>query len=74
MIKAEMKSTSINSVPWVYISRTNSVFLYLETKNAGFSKDVCRSMVAMMDVDRSGKLGFEEFKALWTNVRHWEVI
>ena len=74
MIKAEMKSKSINSVPWVYISRTNSVFLYLETKNAGFSKDVCRSMVAMMDIDRSGKLGFEEFKALWMDIRHWKVI
>jgi hypothetical protein len=30
-------------------------------------------MVAMMDVDRSGKLGFEEFKALWVDIRHWKV-
>jgi calpain len=30
-------------------------------------------MVAMMDVDRSGKLGFEEFKALWLDVRNWRV-
>jgi hypothetical protein len=30
-------------------------------------------MVAMMDVDRSGKLGFEEFKALWIDIRHWKV-
>ncbi|GFG39570.1 hypothetical protein Cfor_01000 [Coptotermes formosanus] len=45
-----------------------------ETKNEGFSKDVCRSMVAMMDVDRSGKLGFEEFKALWVDIRHWKAV
>lgn len=45
-----------------------------ETKNEGFSKDVCRSMVAMMDVDRSGKLGFEEFKALWIDIRHWKSV
>ncbi|KAJ9595245.1 hypothetical protein L9F63_013455 [Diploptera punctata] len=45
-----------------------------ETKNAGFSKDVCRSMVAMMDVDRSGKLGFEEFKALWIDIRQWKAV
>lgn len=38
----------------------------------GFSKDVCRSMIAMTDVDRSGKLGFEEFKQLWTDIRHWQ--
>ncbi|KAJ9598871.1 hypothetical protein L9F63_026593, partial [Diploptera punctata] len=44
------------------------------TKNAGFSKDVCRSMVAMMDVDRSGKLGFEEFKALWIDIRQWKAV
>lgn len=43
-----------------------------ETKEEGFSKDVCRSMIAMMDVDRSGKLGFEEFKNLWINVKHWK--
>nr|CAD7264903.1 unnamed protein product [Timema shepardi] len=43
-----------------------------EVKNDGFSKDVCRSMIAMMDVDRSGKLGFEEFKALWVDIRHWK--
>ncbi|XP_065200380.1 calpain-A isoform X2 [Planococcus citri] len=38
----------------------------------GFSKDVCRSMIAMMDVDRSGKLGFEEFKKLWIDIRSWQ--
>jgi len=43
-------------------------------EKAGFSKDVCRSMIAMMDWDRSGKLGFEEFKSLWIDIRHWKVI
>lgn len=45
----------------------------LDTNNRGFSKDVIRSMVAMMDADRSGKLGFEEFKELWADVRNWKV-
>jgi len=44
-----------------------------DTRAAGFSKDVCRSMIAMMDVDHSGKLGYEEFKTLWTDIRHWRV-
>lgn len=43
-------------------------------EKAGFSKDVCRSMIAMMDWDRSGKLGFEEFKRLWIDIRQWKVM
>lgn len=31
----------------------------------GFSVDMTRSMVAMRDVDLSGKLGFEDFKQMW---------
>jgi hypothetical protein len=39
----------------------------------GFSKELCRSMVALMDVDRSGKLGLDEFIQLWKSVRTWKV-
>ncbi|KAA0201974.1 hypothetical protein HAZT_HAZT007673 [Hyalella azteca] len=39
----------------------------------GFSKDICRSMISMMDVDRSGKLGLREFIRLWTDIRTWVV-
>lgn len=45
----------------------------LETRNKGFSKDVCRGMVALLDTDRSGKLGYEEFKILWMDIRNWKV-
>nr|XP_034171888.1 calpain-A-like isoform X2 [Osmia lignaria] len=46
----------------------------LETHDKGFSKDVCRSMVAMLDVDHSGKLGFEEFRTLWNDIRKWRAV
>ncbi|KAH3699504.1 hypothetical protein DPMN_074460 [Dreissena polymorpha] len=39
-----------------------------------FSLDVCRSMVAMHDVELSGKLGFEEFKVLWKDLRKWKAV
>ncbi|XP_066591827.1 calpain-A isoform X2 [Prorops nasuta] len=45
-----------------------------DTHDRGFSKDVCRSMVAMLDVDHSGKLGFEEFRTLWEDIRKWRAV
>ncbi|XP_056638161.1 calpain-A-like isoform X2 [Diorhabda sublineata] len=38
----------------------------------GFSKDVCRSMISMLDTDKSGKLGFVEFTELWDSIRQWK--
>jgi len=38
----------------------------------GFSIETCRSMVALMDYDQSGKLGFDEFKVLWDSLREWK--
>ncbi|XP_011333302.2 calpain-A isoform X2 [Ooceraea biroi] len=46
----------------------------VDTNDRGFSKDICRSMVAMLDADHSGKLGFEEFKTLWNDVRKWRAV
>ncbi|XP_049959737.1 calpain-A-like isoform X1 [Schistocerca serialis cubense] len=37
----------------------------------GFSKEICRSMVAMKDTDKSGRLGYEEFISLWKDIRLW---
>lgn len=44
------------------------------SSDGGFSKDVCRSMVAMLDTDKSGKLGFEEFEALLTDIAKWKAV
>jgi calpain len=43
-----------------------------EFKFDGFTADTCRSLVAMKDVDRSGKLGYDEFKKLWSDLRLWK--
>lgn len=43
------------------------------TESHGFSKDICRSMVAMLDVDHSGKLGLDEFKSLLNDIAKWKV-
>lgn len=44
------------------------------TESHGFSKDICRSMVAMLDTDHSGKLGLEEFKVLLNDIAKWKVM
>lgn len=45
----------------------------LELKDE-FTLESARSMVAMMDVDQSGKLGFNEFILLWRQLRNWREI
>lgn len=40
----------------------------------GFTIESCRSMVAVMDSDSTGKLGFHEFKFLWNNIKKWQGI
>ncbi|BFZ11476.1 hypothetical protein BsWGS_14514 [Bradybaena similaris] len=49
----------------------NSVFTK-EFAFPGFGIDCARSMVAMHDGDLSGKLGYEEFKELWDDLRRWK--
>lgn len=39
-----------------------------------FSADVCRSMVAMLDTDHSGKLGLLELKTLLGNIFKWNTV
>ncbi|XP_040838629.1 calpain small subunit 2 isoform X3 [Ochotona curzoniae] len=43
-------------------------------KTDGFSLDTCRSIVSVMDNDTNGKLGFEEFKYLWNNIKKWQCV
>ncbi|XP_001364251.4 calpain small subunit 2 [Monodelphis domestica] len=45
-----------------------------ELNTDGFSLDTCRSIVAVMDSDATGKLGFEEFKYLWNNIKKWQCV
>ncbi|KAM5145399.1 calpain small subunit 1 [Mantella aurantiaca] len=47
---------------------------HADLKTDGFSLDSCRSMVAVMDSDSTGKLGFEEFKYLWNNIKKWQAV
>nr|XP_057943971.1 calpain small subunit 1a [Doryrhamphus excisus] len=43
-----------------------------DLRTDGFTIESCRSMVAVMDSDSTGKLGFHEFKHLWNNIKKWQ--
>ncbi|KFB50196.1 calpain, putative [Anopheles sinensis] len=48
--------------------------VHADLTNSGFSKDACRSMVAMLDDDGSGKLGLTEFQKLLTDIARWKAV
>ncbi|XP_058149995.1 calpain-3 isoform X2 [Dasypus novemcinctus] len=45
-----------------------------DLKTQGFTLESCRSMIALMDTDGSGRLNLQEFHHLWTKIKAWQKI
>uniref|UniRef100_A0A3Q3REP9 Calpain-3 n=1 Tax=Mastacembelus armatus TaxID=205130 RepID=A0A3Q3REP9_9TELE len=40
----------------------------------GFSLESCRSMIALMDMNGTGRLNLQEFRHLWNKIKQWQGI
>ncbi|KAF4084065.1 hypothetical protein AMELA_G00124450 [Ameiurus melas] len=40
----------------------------------GFSLESCRSMIAFMDMDGTGRLNLQECRQLWNKIKEWQEI
>uniref|UniRef100_A0A663LPJ2 Calpain-3 n=1 Tax=Athene cunicularia TaxID=194338 RepID=A0A663LPJ2_ATHCN len=52
----------------------NVVKKHKDLKTEGFELESCRSMIALMDTDGSGKINFDEFRHLWDKIKSWQKI
>lgn len=46
-------------------------FLGSDVKTDGFSLQTCRSIISLLDMDGSNKLGLVEFHSLWTKIQKY---
>uniref|UniRef100_A0A8C5GJZ8 Calpain-3 n=1 Tax=Gouania willdenowi TaxID=441366 RepID=A0A8C5GJZ8_GOUWI len=47
---------------------------YKDLNTEGFSLESCRSMIALMDMDGTGRLNLQEFRHLWNKIKQWQGI
>ncbi|CAG01231.1 unnamed protein product [Tetraodon nigroviridis] len=50
------------------------IIKHKDMKTEGFSLESCRSMIALMDMDGTGRLNLQEFRHLWTKIKQWQGI
>ncbi|XP_062997563.1 calpain small subunit 2 isoform X1 [Elgaria multicarinata webbii] len=72
---AQLAGDDMEVCPTELMNILNKVMArHQDLQSGGFSLDTCRSMVAVMDSDTTGKLDFYQFRYLWTNLKKWQQV
>ncbi|KAM9787061.1 calpain-3 isoform 9-T10 [Syngnathus typhle] len=50
------------------------IIKHKNSSTEGFSLESCRSMIALMDMDGTSRLNLQEFRHLWSKIKHWQGI
>uniref|UniRef100_A0A4W5Q9B7 EF-hand domain-containing protein n=1 Tax=Hucho hucho TaxID=62062 RepID=A0A4W5Q9B7_9TELE len=45
-----------------------------DSKHSVLTLECCRSMIALMDMDGTGRLNLQEFRHLWNKIKQWQGI
>ncbi|KAK9722060.1 EF-hand domain pair, partial [Popillia japonica] len=59
---------------WIKLKQILDTVLCEEKCYVSFTGDICKSLLAMLDVDQSGELSLCEFQALWADIQHWKSV
>ncbi|XP_052000992.1 calpain-3-like isoform X1 [Xyrauchen texanus] len=66
--KMEISANELKDVLNTVVSKNKNIH------TEGFSPDNCRSMIALMDMDGTGRLNLQEFRHLWNKIKQWQGI
>ncbi|XP_044283795.1 calpain small subunit 2 [Varanus komodoensis] len=70
---AQLAGNDMEVCPTELMNILNKVMArHQDLTEEAFSLDTCRSMVAVMDSDTTGKLDFYQFRYLWGNLKKWQ--
>uniref|UniRef100_A0AAZ3QWG3 Calpain-3 n=1 Tax=Oncorhynchus tshawytscha TaxID=74940 RepID=A0AAZ3QWG3_ONCTS len=58
---------------WITVSLSHSS-TDKDLNTEGFSLECCRSMIALVDMDGTGRLSLQEFRHLWNKIKQWQGI
>uniref|UniRef100_A0AAZ3R1T7 Calpain-3 n=1 Tax=Oncorhynchus tshawytscha TaxID=74940 RepID=A0AAZ3R1T7_ONCTS len=56
---------------WISLSHSSTD---KDLNTEGFSLECCRSMIALVDMDGTGRLSLQEFRHLWNKIKQWQGI
>uniref|UniRef100_A0A8K9WP34 Calpain-3 n=1 Tax=Oncorhynchus mykiss TaxID=8022 RepID=A0A8K9WP34_ONCMY len=61
-------------IPSTYEPHQEGEFILRDLNTEGFSLECCRSMIALVDMDGTGRLSLQEFRHLWNKIKQWQGI